>query len=47
MMLTTSINPADKEKSANYTCLDGFLSKPLEEGELIKILNNLLEETTI
>ena len=38
MMLTTSINPKDKEKAESYAGLSGFASKPLIAETLKKII---------
>lgn len=37
-ILTTSINPDDKAKSSNYSCIKGFYNKPLNEILLEQLL---------
>ncbi len=39
IMLTTSLNPADKAKAKHISALSGFESKPLTEQMLTEILN--------
>lgn len=39
VMLTTSINPSDKEKAKSITAIDQYLSKPLDKSSLQKILS--------
>lgn len=39
VMLTTSLNPEDKEKARAYNTLDDFVSKPLTTKKLTEILN--------
>ena len=40
IMLTTSINPDDEEKSKKYNCIAGFMHKPLNASELDERLKN-------
>jgi len=37
-VFTSSINPADKDKSFSYSCIRGFIQKPLTKQKLDKIL---------
>lgn len=37
-VFTSSINPADKEKSFSYSSIKGFIQKPLTKQKLDKIL---------
>ncbi len=37
-VFTSSINPADKEKSFSYNAIKGFIQKPLTKQKLDKIL---------
>jgi CheY-like chemotaxis protein len=41
VILTSSINPEDKEKSENYNAVKGFMSKPLVSEKLDKIMELL------
>ena len=38
-VLSSSINPADKERALNHEEVHDFLSKPLKEGQLREILS--------
>jgi len=38
IMLTTSINPDDEEKSKKYSTIAGFMHKPLELEEINKLI---------
>ncbi len=40
IMLTTSVNPDDEEKSKKYKSISGFMHKPLQADELDKVLGN-------
>lgn len=39
-MLTSSINPADKEKANNYKLVKDFLIKPIDESVLVEAVVN-------
>lgn len=39
VMLTTSLNPSDKEKADSWDTIKGFASKPLDEQKLTDVLN--------
>ncbi len=38
-ILTSSINPLDEEKAAGYSCVRGYLSKPITTENIQEILN--------
>ncbi|MAX80491.1 MAG: response regulator [Crocinitomicaceae bacterium] len=40
MMLTTSLNPDDEDKSKTYEVIKGYIHKPLTPEKLEKILEN-------
>jgi CheY-like chemotaxis protein len=37
VILTSSINPMDKQKAEDYPLIDGFLIKPIEMEKLVEI----------
>lgn len=39
IVLTASLNPDDLERSKDYSCLSGFLNKPLNTDLLVKFLS--------
>lgn len=41
VMLTTSLNEIDKEKTKNYPCVTGYQSKPLKKESVIEILKTI------
>ncbi|RXR21669.1 response regulator [Flavobacterium stagni] len=43
VMLTTSVNPDDRMRSENDQNIKGFISKPLTEEHLMKIINDNFE----
>jgi len=45
IMLTTSLNPVDKEKAEKFK-IDGYLSKPLTKEELNKIMTKFFSPGT-
>ncbi len=40
-MLTTSLNPDDRERAKQFDCVRCFENKPLDEGKLQRLLNAL------
>lgn len=40
-LLSSSINPADKERASNYSQVHGFLSKPFTSEKLDNVLSSL------
>lgn len=40
IILTSSVNPADKERASNYKCVKGFFNKPFTEAMLKDILSS-------
>lgn len=43
VMLTTSLNPDDRERAQQIDVIDEFLSKPLQGEQLVEILQSILE----
>ncbi len=39
IMLTTSVNPDDEEKSKKYPSITGFMHKPLKVEEILDLIN--------
>lgn len=40
IMLTTSVNPDDEEKSKKYSSIAGFMHKPLDPEEINKLIQS-------
>ena len=41
-VVSSSINSSDKEKALSYSIVKGYIPKPLDEAELIKIAQELI-----
>ena len=39
VILTSTINPNDKEKAVSYKCVKGFITKPLNKEHVITLLD--------
>jgi CheY-like chemotaxis protein len=44
IMLTTSLNPDDRDKADRISDIDSFLNKPLNGNELMSVLKSLLAQ---